>query len=72
MKKLQCSCSTRKYNHMATAAPAMLDALYSILNVEHAALLGSQFPAAKGINIKYHFNKVRKAIKKADPDSDFV
>ncbi|MDD2869692.1 hypothetical protein [Neomegalonema sp.] len=50
---------------MIIAAPEMLDALYSILNIEHFAILGSKNAAAKGISIAWHFAKVRMAIKKA-------
>ena len=46
----------------------MLDALYSVLNIEGAAKAG----AFKGLDVGFHFDKVRKAIKRADPSADFA
>ena len=46
----------------------MLDALYSVLNIEGSAKAG----ASKGLDVGFHFDKVRKAIKRADPSADFA
>lgn len=46
----------------------MLDALYSILNVEGAALLSySPGQPYHGLDCRYHFDKVRSAIAVVDP-----
>lgn len=51
---------------LIAAAPEMLEALESALNVEGAARAGSQFiPAYEGLDTGYHFEKVRAAIRKA-------
>jgi len=44
----------------------MLSALKTILNVEGPAHSGSRCPAWVGIDIAYHFDKVRAAIRKAE------
>ena len=58
---------TAKANaQLISSAPDLLDALYSILNVEGAARIGSESGALKGLDWKYHFDKVRNAITKAE------
>lgn len=47
------------------AAPALLDALESMLNIEGAAINGGRLGAWKGLNIPYHFEKARAAIAQA-------
>ena len=44
---------------IAEAVEPWRDALLSLLNVEHAALLGAQFPAMAGLDVAYHFDKAR-------------
>lgn len=44
----------------------MIDALASILNVEHAALIGATFPASQGLDVAHHFDKVRAALAHAE------
>jgi hypothetical protein len=42
---------------------ALLEACYSVLNVEGAALAGvTHLAAYEGLDVKYHFDKVRAAI----------
>lgn len=41
----------------------MLEALYSILNLEGAARLGGKSPAYEGLDVAWHFDKVKAAIK---------
>lgn len=45
------------------AAQEALNALYSILNVEGAAHLGAEAPVMEGLDVPWHFEKVRAAIK---------
>ena len=45
------------------AAQQALDALYCILNTEGAAYLGAEAPAMEGLDVPYHFEQVRAAIK---------
>ena len=62
----------RSRQHDATgvvlaAAPAMLDALYSILNAEApAAAAQRSLPAFKEFDTAFHFDKVRAAIAAAE------
>ena len=51
--------------HLIAAAPEMLDALYSILNIEGTAILGAKHGDLCGLDVTYHFDKVRDAILKA-------
>ena len=51
---------------LIAAAPALLDALYSALNIETAAILGAQCESLQGLDIKYHFDKIRAAIQSAE------
>lgn len=44
----------------------VLDTLYSVLNIEHAALLGGQTGACQGLDVPYHFEKVRAMIRKLE------
>jgi hypothetical protein len=46
----------------------MLQALYSILNIEGAAEVGGQFGAFKGLEVTETFDKVRRAINLVDPE----
>lgn len=41
----------------------LLNALITLLNVEGAAMLGSQEKALEGLDVKYHFDKARAAIR---------
>jgi hypothetical protein len=41
----------------------LVDALITSLNLEHAAKLGAESGALKGLNVKTHYDKIRKAIK---------
>ena len=51
---------------LISAAPEMLEACYSILNVEGLASAAERsVPAFKGVDVKYHFDKIRTAIAKA-------
>lgn len=47
------------------AAPDLLEALETLLNVEGAATFGAELPSFKGLDVAYHFNKARAAIAKA-------
>ena len=51
---------------LIAAAPELLEALQAILNVEGAAIAGSRLGAWQGLDAKYHFDKVRAAIAKAE------
>ena len=57
-----------------SASREMLDALYGILNIEPTGcgdgpgFDNSEVFMPSGLNIKVHFERVRAAIKKADPD----
>lgn len=44
----------------------LVDALYSALNVEGAAIAGAQTPAFQGLDVVYHFDKIRDAIAEAE------
>jgi hypothetical protein len=46
----------------------LLEACYSMLNVEAAARIGAEYPALKGLDIDYHFKKLRETIAKAETD----
>ena len=51
---------------LIAAAPDLLDALYSILNVETVAMYGNAAMKSElRLNVKYHFDKVRQALAKA-------
>ena len=50
---------------LIAAAPDLLEACYSMLNVHMAAKIGAQAEACKGFDLEYHFDKLRKAIAKA-------
>ena len=52
--------------NLIAAAPELLEACYSILNCETAAKYGVQNAALSGLDWKWHFDKVRKAIAKAE------
>jgi len=41
----------------------LLDALTTSLNLEKAAKIGAESGALKGLNVKTHYDKIRKAIK---------
>lgn len=43
-----------------------LNALYTILNIEGAAQLGAEVPSMRGLDVPYHFEKVRAAIQKLE------
>lgn len=50
---------------LIAAAPDLLDACYSMLNIEKAAIIGKELSRAlDGLNVKYYYDKVRSAIKK--------
>ena len=52
---------------LIAAAPELLKAAYSILNLEGAAVAAVVgYKAHHGIDVKYHFDKVRAAIAKAE------
>ena len=51
---------------METEREQLLSALYSALNLEGAAYAGETFPAFKGLDLKYHFDKIRAAIARAE------
>jgi hypothetical protein len=56
----------RDDNARAIAAlPELIDALYSILNIEGAAMLGGRAGAYRGLDVPWHFDKVRAAIRAA-------
>lgn len=46
----------------------VLSALYSILNVEGVALAGLDFEAHKGLDVAWHFDKVREAIQRRETE----
>lgn len=50
---------------LRSIAEEMLDALMGILNVEYAAQLGAE-EHLKELDWEYHFDAVRKTIKKAE------
>ena len=50
---------------LIAAAPDLLEACLSILNTEGAARIGCESKAMEGLDWKYHYNKVRAAIKKS-------
>jgi hypothetical protein len=51
---------------LIAAAPDLLEAIITLLNVESAALHGARSSAANnGLDVAYHFNKARAAIAKA-------
>lgn len=50
---------------LIAAAPDLLEALQSILNIEGPAMAGGTLGAFKGLDIAYHFDKARVAIAKA-------
>ena len=50
---------------LIAAAPELLEALYSALNIEGAAMEGGRAKAYNGLDIQWHFDKIRAAIKKA-------
>lgn len=51
---------------LIAAAPMMLEACYSILNIEGLASAAERsIPAFEDVDVKYHFNKIREAIAKA-------
>lgn len=66
--KAQLTCSI-KDGHLYNAAHEMKAALESILNIEHAAIVGGKCKALEGLDIEYHFNKVRAALAKAEGKS---
>lgn len=46
-----------------------IDALITILNVEGAASRAEQWiPVDKGLEVRWHFDQVRKALRVADPN----
>lgn len=45
------------------AAQEATNALFGILNIEGAAMLGAEVPALEGLDVPAHFANVRKAIK---------
>ena len=48
---------------LAAAAPKMLDALYTALNLEKAAIEGGRMAGAlKGLDVGGHFRKIRDAV----------
>jgi hypothetical protein len=59
-------CRVRDERRVRSAAPDLLAALYSALNLESAALLGKNYPSMNGLDVKYHFDKIRAAIRKAE------
>jgi len=50
---------------LIAAAPELLDALVSLLNVEGAALHGARLPGFVGLDVAYHFEAARAAIARA-------
>lgn len=50
---------------LIAAAPELLDALFSLLNIEGAAVRGCDSPALAGLDVRWHFDKARAAIAKA-------
>jgi hypothetical protein len=52
-------------SHLIAAAPELLDALQSMLNLSGAARIGSSFGAYKGLDVQWHLDKVRAAINRA-------
>ena len=49
---------------LLAAAPDLLEAMQSLMNMEGPARLGCEFGAFKGLDWKYHFDKARAAIAK--------
>ena len=41
----------------------LIDALHTAMNTEAPASIGARSGAMKGFDTKYHYNKIRKAIK---------
>ncbi|MFA5377622.1 MAG: hypothetical protein WC455_17865 [Dehalococcoidia bacterium] len=58
--------SDERRKRLNDAAPDLLAALYSALNLEHAAMVGGNCGALNGLDVKYHFDKIRAAIAKAE------
>lgn len=50
---------------LIAAAPELLEACYTMLNLETAATWGAECPALEGLDVPYHFDKLRAAIRKA-------
>lgn len=53
------TCMATQSEMIAEAVEPWRDALLSLLNVEHAALLGAQSGALSGLDVAYHFDKAR-------------
>ena len=43
-------------------AETILNGLYAALNIEGVAIRGAMFPAFAGLDVPYHFRRVREAI----------
>lgn len=51
-----------EYCPLHAAAPALLEALESMLNVEGPAMLGGRSTVYYDMDVRYHFDKARAAI----------
>ena len=60
-------CPVCEHNRrLEKAAPDLLEALYCILNIEGAAIAGAiNCKAYHGLDVGYHFDKVRAAVARA-------
>jgi len=64
MKHAEIAANARK--PYADALRVATDALYSILNVEGPAMAGGRLGAWNGVDVAWHFDKVRGAINRIE------
>ena len=50
----------------------LIEALLSVLNVEGAARIGAESGALSGLDTRYHFDKVRQALKDSGVDAKYI
>jgi hypothetical protein len=59
-------CEIEANARLIAAAPEMLEALYTALNLQMAVSKAVEYiPACEGLDAEYHFDKIRAAIAKA-------
>lgn len=61
-----CNREIERLERIAAAAPDLLEACYGILNIEGPAIQGGKLGAFEGLDVPYHFSKIRAAIAKAE------